>query len=103
MADGGCSKPALLSWPSRVWGDGHRSVEVRIDRGKELLMHVTPRLLLYLVRPRAPLGISDLVWLTSPTMPGLYRGCPELSHGVFPLFAFYQSSGYSATSRKPWG
>lgn len=35
--------------------------------------------------------------------PGLCRGYPELSYGVYLLFAFYQSSVYLATSQKPWG
>jgi len=62
MAGGECRKTTSLSRPPRVWGDGHRSVELR--RGKEHFQHVIPRLLLYLAHPRAPPGISDLVWLT---------------------------------------
>ena len=71
---------------------GEMSIGQLRERG--LLRHVTSSLLLYLAHPRAPLGISNLVWLISLTKSGLCWRYPEISHGGSPLFAFYQNSGY---------
>lgn len=68
---------------------------------KQLLVHVTP----------AHCFISSAhehLWgfpIRSGSLPltslSIRRTYPQLSHGVFPLYGFYQSSGYWAVSREP--